>query len=106
MYAIKINRSGRFIQWVNDRWYETDKEPSYIFSREECDKLFAQLRKHYVYDITIVDADGNEEVLSAFANKTTILTKNGLPKTVAIRKEEKPKKSIFKIDKSLLLAGI
>lgn len=98
MYAIKINKSGRYILWVNDCWYETRKEPSYLYTREECDKAFELLRKHYVYAITIIDEDGHQEELNRFANKSLILTKNGLPKLVT----KSPKKSLFKVNASLL----
>ena len=61
LYGIRINKTGRYITWCDEHWYETSDEPFYGFSHEDAVAIAKQLKSHYVYDVTLVDNDNNEE---------------------------------------------
>lgn len=90
MYAIRIDKTGRYIEWCNDHWYGTRKEPLYLFDREECTTIANYLKDYnYVYNITLVDEDGKEEKLNALGNRKVIISRNGLPILIS-RGDEEP----------------
>lgn len=80
-YAIKIERLGRYVCWCEDRWYETEEEPKYIFSLEEAKRICKHLKYHcYLPKTSILDEDGNKveekkakkEVIKASKNLFTL----------------------------------
>lgn len=60
LYSIKIDKSGRYICHCDDCWYETCEFEFRFFTKEEALKIREQLRKHYVYSVTI---SNGEEVI-------------------------------------------
>lgn len=99
-YSIKINKTSRYIDWVDDCWYETFHEPLYRFTREQCDDIFKLLNGHYVYEVTLEAQDGTTEILNRFQKNIVRLSKNGIPSKIKICEEkigEPKKKSIFKL---------
>lgn len=69
MYAIKINKSGRFVVWCDEHWYETESEPVYIFTKERAEQIAKQLKEHYVYAVTLMERDGESYVINALAKE-------------------------------------
>ena len=69
MYAIRINKGGRFVTWCDEHWYEASNEPFYNFTHEEAVAIAKQMKSHYVYDVTLIDRDGNEERICRNAQK-------------------------------------
>ena len=70
LYAIKINKTGRYIQNCDSNWYETTGGPLYLWTKSEANAIAKQMRSHYVYDVTITNGtetyrhtlkDGNEQ---------------------------------------------
>ena len=62
MYAIKINKTGRYICHCDKCWYETSgTNPLYVFSQDEARKVANQMKEHYVYSLTIEGQDGTTE---------------------------------------------
>ena len=61
LYSIKIDKSGRYVRFCDDCWYETDETELRIFTREQCERIKAQMKNHYVYKVTI--SDGEETIL-------------------------------------------
>jgi len=54
--------SNRYLQWMDDCWYETTNEPVHIFSSNDIEKLKKQLMSHYIYRAAFVYRNGTEEV--------------------------------------------
>lgn len=70
MYAIKINKSGSYIIFCDEHWYETSgKEPIYTFTLEEAHAVVERMRSHYVYHLTIEGKDGSVEDINFLAPK-------------------------------------
>lgn len=66
-YYIRDNRTGKFIDWCNDRWYGTTVEPVTSFTAEEVMAAKEMLDGHYVYDITVVrESDSLESTYRNF----------------------------------------
>lgn len=82
MYAIRINKSKRYVTYCDECWYDATDEPVHIFEHEQAVKIVNQMRNHYVYNCTIIDKDGKEENFNFLKPQ--------------IKTEEKPK-SISKI---------
>jgi hypothetical protein len=57
MYSVKINKSGRYVRYCDDCWYEADTCDVGRFSKERAEEIAKQMRKHYVYDVTISNGD-------------------------------------------------
>lgn len=72
MYAIKVNNTNRFIEWCSNCWYGTTNEEMHLFTKEQADEIAEQLKDHYVYSVTLIDEDGNEELKSAFAKPAIV----------------------------------
>lgn len=52
-YTVKVG--DRFLAWVDDRWYETQKEPIALFELpEDARRAIKMLKKHYAFDTHIV----------------------------------------------------
>ena len=74
-YHIRLNRLGNFLERCDDCWYESAKGGSYegtpVYTREEAEALLRnQLRKHYIYSVTLFTEDGVErETLTYFRKK-------------------------------------
>lgn len=64
LYSIKIlNRSNghEFINWCTDRWYSTDGEDIYRFTKPQVEEMLKVLPNHYVYKIQIKGSDGTKK---------------------------------------------
>ena len=61
MYAIRIDKTGRYIEWCNDHWYGTRKEPLYLFDREECTTIANYLKNNPQHTLTTVREALNNE---------------------------------------------
>lgn len=86
LYAIKINKTNRYISYCDKCWYETaGTEPVYLFTKERAEEIVNTMRNHYVYVTTIVSQDGKE-----------IIPKNFLTKGNPMIEVSTPKKSILK----------
>lgn len=75
MYAIKINKTGRYLLWCDDNWYETSSYASYRFTQEQADIIRKQLKKHYVYYVTL-EAEATEEKPKTAKTETTVAKKS------------------------------
>ena len=53
LYSVRINKTGRYVRYCDDCWYETDDSPMLRYSRERAEEIAKQMRNHYVYDVTI-----------------------------------------------------
>ena len=104
MYAIRIDKTGRYIQWCNSHWYGTQKEPLYQYTEEECKEVFAQMNSHYTYAATMVDENGKETPLNVFKKADNVVTKviKGLKKlpTITLRGKNPFTVNLGKIDLS------
>lgn len=60
-YGIKISKSGRYITYCDKCWYETNKGPIFLFTKDQAKAIAEQMRNHYVYEVDIVGEDGTEE---------------------------------------------
>lgn len=95
--TIKVKKTGRYIVWSDDCWYETGLAGKH-YTRDEAVEVFeTQLKKHYVYEVVLEFSDGTTEELSAFSNRPQILKIGSLK---IVRKPESDtkseKKSLFK----------
>ena len=61
LYSVKINNSGRYVRYCDDCWYETENFELRLFTKERAEQIREQLRKHYVYSVTI--SNGEETIL-------------------------------------------
>lgn len=78
-YPVKLKKTGRYIKWCDESWYETSNEPWAKFPIEEAQKVVTRLRRHYVFDAFI---EGHDKA----------------PKPIT-----KPKKMILSFGKSTML---
>ena len=62
VYPIRINKTGRYLKYCDEHWYETDSEPTMKYTEAECNRLLKQLKNHYVYDATIEGLEPKVEV--------------------------------------------
>lgn len=85
LYAIKINKTNRYITYCDKCWYETTANPIYLFTKEQAEEIVNTMRNHYVYVSTIISEDGKE-----------VITKNFLVKENPMTATTAPKKSILK----------
>ena len=53
LYSIKIDKTGRYVKYCDDCWYETCEEEFRFFTKEEAEKIRKQMKNHYVYKVTI-----------------------------------------------------
>lgn len=59
MYGIKLQSCNRYIQWCDDKWYETVDGKCCLFETlEKAMAVIKQLEKHYVYHVTLVTPEG------------------------------------------------
>lgn len=68
MYSVQIKATGRYVKYCDDNWYETSSTPWNNFTKEEAEKIAHQMRKHYVYVVTVSDGTESYEI-SAFKPK-------------------------------------
>ena len=74
LYAIKIDRAGRFdsskknryILCCDDNWYETTNNPTPLFTYNQARDIAKMLPNHYVYIVTLIDSNGVMETVSHF----------------------------------------
>ena len=67
-FGIKIG--NRYIKSCDENWYETCNYENFPYnSKEECIEVAMQLGLHYVYDMTFVTDDGQEEKFDYFQHK-------------------------------------
>lgn len=71
LYSVRINKTGKYVKYCDDCWYEVIGEELRLFSKDRAQEIVKQMRKHYVYDVTI--SDGTDTVRydlqSGFARK-------------------------------------
>lgn len=61
MYGIKLQSCNRYIQWCDDKWYETvDGKCCLLETLEAAKAVIKQLEEHYVYHVTLVTPDGQQ----------------------------------------------
>lgn len=53
LYSIKINKTGRYVKYCDDCWYETDSAELRLFTKAQAENIARQMRKHYVYSVTV-----------------------------------------------------
>ena len=73
LYSVR-KKSGRYIVWCDECWYETTDCPYPHFTKAEAEKIVEQMKNHYCYDAYIEDKDGKA------------LIKEAKPTTVEIKK--------------------
>ena len=78
LYSIKIDKSGRYIRHCDEHWYETCEFEFRFFTKEQALKIREQLRKHYVYSVTI--SNGKEVI----PTESPLKEKKAQPVTAAI----------------------
>lgn len=63
MYAIIIpGKKERYINWCDEHWYETTREKRFIFTKEECERIYNQMLDHYVLNLIFEGEDGTREM--------------------------------------------
>ena len=77
LYSIKINSSGRYVRYCDDCWYETCESEFPFFKKEQALKIREQLRKHYVYSVTISNGEETLELDSPLKEKKAAATPVG-----------------------------
>ena len=53
LYSIRIDKGGRYVRYCDDCWYEATDTELRLFTKEEAEKIAAQMKTHYVYSVTI-----------------------------------------------------
>lgn len=53
LYSIKNKKTGRYIKYCDDNWYETSGIELRLFTKDEAEKIAKKLRHHYVYNTII-----------------------------------------------------
>ena len=96
-YAIKIGSS--FLEWCSDTWYGTTTLPMYNMTLEKAKETSMNLKKHYVYEMDIVDEDGD----TIHINHRAKAIPDEFPQAFKhnICKIKMPKKTIFKLNASI-----
>lgn len=72
MLSIKINKSGRYISYCDDNWYETVPYPICRFSEYEALKVIEQMKRHYVYQLTVCDESGTAIINAGKDTEATV----------------------------------
>lgn len=62
LYSIKNNKTGRYIKYCDDNWYETSGVELRLFTKDEADKIVRKLRHHYVYDVLVSNGTETREM--------------------------------------------
>lgn len=60
LYSVRINKTGKYVKYCDDCWYEVIDEELRVFSKDRAEQIVKQMRSHYVYDVTI--SDGTDTV--------------------------------------------
>jgi DNA-directed RNA polymerase subunit H (RpoH/RPB5) len=111
-YTVRTNRSGRYIQFCDDCWYDTTSFPLHKFTMEEAEKITEQMKHHYSYDLDIIDE--NDTVVKSVKwisgkvtpikfNKAVEKTCTEEPKTEIKTSIPMPKKEISQEKKKQML---
>jgi hypothetical protein len=59
MYAIKLGKSNnRFINWIDEKWYETTDVETHKFQEDELSQIKQWLVKHFQYKATFISDKG------------------------------------------------
>ena len=53
LYSVKINKTGRYVRYCDSCWYEGSESELRLFSKDRAMEIAKQMRKHYVYEVTI-----------------------------------------------------
>ena len=53
LYSIRIDKGGRYVRYCDDCWYDATDTELRLFTKEEAEKIAAQMKNHYVYSVTI-----------------------------------------------------
>lgn len=100
LYSVRINKTGKYVKYCDDCWYEVIGEELRLFSKDRAQEIVKQMRKHYVYDVTI--SDGTDTVRydlqSGFARKAKKAPVCG--KTKATRRKLEELMNKFKNNKN------
>lgn len=79
-YKIKVG--DRFLLWVDECWYETEKDGGVFFdSIDDVTSAILQMKKHYRFDVKVFE-----------------ISPNGLDKEISIS-FAKPKTAVIKVNK-------
>lgn len=73
LYTLKL-KSGAYVRHCDDCWYETSSVPLCIFSIDQAKTIAEKMKKHHVYQMSIVDNDGNIIEDIDLRTKITIVT--------------------------------
>ena len=58
-YGIKLQSCNRYVQWCDNKWYETAEDRVLPFSSwKEALEAIQQLVDHYVFHVTLVSSEG------------------------------------------------
>lgn len=58
LYSVKKRKSGRYIVWCDECWYETTEQPYPHFTKKEAEAIVKQMKNHYCYDAVIEGKNG------------------------------------------------
>ena len=72
LYAIKINKTGRYVKYCDDCWYETDSAELRLFTKTQAENIAQQMKKHYVYSVTV--SNGSDVIDTDIAKKKEKVT--------------------------------
>ena len=75
LYPIRFNKTGKYLKYCDEHWYETDSAPTMKYTEQECRALVKQLKNHYVYDVTI---EGLEPVVDVKPVEKTSIKKGSI----------------------------
>ena len=60
LYSVKINKTGRYVTYCDDCWYEASDSPMGRFTKDRAEEIAKQMRRHYVYDVTVSNGTDTE----------------------------------------------
>lgn len=102
-YAVRIARTGRYVNWCDERWYGTCPDGTPKYTHDEAVAIADQMKHHYVYDLYIVGSDGSEE---SVCHLPSLKRKRAIKAAIKRQTENPEKKSLFKLGSSLSFSGI
>ena len=99
MYAVKIVKTGRYINWFNAQWYDTTANDTPKFTYDEAKKVTEQMKNHYCYDMDIVGEDGSIENV---CHLKSLRRAKAIKRAMQKQAEQPATKSLFKVNSGML----
>lgn len=85
--------SNRYINWIDEHWYETIKCPNYDIPESKIDDVKKWLRNHFIHYVAFMHADGTTEEWNVYMKKekkkSQIKLKAGKTFSFTLKKHQK-----------------